>query len=54
MVVLPITEFNNIIEELEDVEDIKLYDVAKSNDTGERIPMEEVFRIIEDKHKNSL
>ena len=37
MVVLPINEFNLIIEELEELEDIRLYDKAKKNDTGEYI-----------------
>lgn len=35
--ILPINEFKNIIEELEDLEDIRLYDEAKKNDDGERI-----------------
>ena len=30
-------EFKNMIEELEDIEDVKLYDKAKKEDTGERI-----------------
>ena len=37
LVVLPIKEFENIMEELEDLEDIKLYDKTKKEDTGERI-----------------
>jgi hypothetical protein len=37
LVVLPQNEFDYLIEELEDIEDIKLYDDAKKNDTGERI-----------------
>jgi hypothetical protein len=36
-VVLPINVFKAIMEELEDLEDIKLYDEAKKDDTGERI-----------------
>ncbi len=36
-VVLPIKDFNAIMEELEELEDIKLYDKAKKEDTGERI-----------------
>jgi hypothetical protein len=35
--VISITEFNAIMEELEDIEDIKLYDEAKKEDNGERI-----------------
>lgn len=37
LVVLPIKEFDNLIEELESLEDVKLYDQAKKEDTGERI-----------------
>jgi len=37
LVVLSAQEFNTIMEELEDLEDIKLYDEAKKEDTGERI-----------------
>ena len=35
--VIPINEFKTIMEELEDLEDIKLYDEAKKEDNGERI-----------------
>jgi PHD/YefM family antitoxin component YafN of YafNO toxin-antitoxin module len=52
MVVLPIDEYNSIIDELEEIEDMRLYDEAKNNDTGERIPMHEAFKIIEAKRKN--
>lgn len=37
LVVLPVKEFDTMIEELEELEDIRLYDEAKKNDTGERI-----------------
>ncbi len=37
LVILPQKEFDNLLEELEELEDIKLYDQAKKNDTGERI-----------------
>ena len=37
LVILPVNEFNSIMEELEDIEDIRLYDEAKKEDTGERI-----------------
>ena len=37
MVILPANEFDTLMEELEDLEDIKLYDEAKKEDTGERI-----------------
>ncbi len=38
-VVIPIHEFNNLIEELEDLEDVRLYDEAKKEDDGERISL---------------
>ena len=47
LVILPQQEFDTIMEELEDVEDVRLYDEAKKNDTGERKPMNEAFKIIE-------
>ena len=50
-VILPAKEFDSLLEELEDLEDIRLYDEAMKNDTGERIPMEEAFRMIEAKRK---
>ena len=51
LVVLSVKEFDSLMEQLEDLEDIHLYDLAKKNDSGERIPMEEAFRIIEQKRK---
>ncbi len=36
-VVLPIQEFKAIMEKLEELEDTRLYDEAKKEDTGERI-----------------
>lgn len=49
LVVLSAKEFDTIIELLEDIEDIRLYDNARNNDTGERIPMEDAFKLIENK-----
>jgi PHD/YefM family antitoxin component YafN of YafNO toxin-antitoxin module len=49
LVILPQNEFDSLMEELEDLEDVRLYDEAKKNDTGERVPMEEAFKVIEDK-----
>jgi PHD/YefM family antitoxin component YafN of YafNO toxin-antitoxin module len=37
LVVLPIQEFDAMIEELEELEDIKMYDNAKKEDDGERV-----------------
>ena len=53
LVILPQKEFDSIMEELEDLEDIRVYDEAKKNDTGERIPMEEAFRMIEEQRKDN-
>ena len=36
-VVLPMKDFEAIMEELDDIEDVKLYDEAKKEDAGERI-----------------
>ena len=45
-VVLPINEFKTIMDELEELDDIRLYDEAiKSNEPS--IPIDEAFRIIE-------
>ena len=37
LVILPAEEFDNIMEELEDLEDVRLYDEAKKEDNSERI-----------------
>ncbi len=52
LVILPAKEFDIIMEELEEFEDMKLYDDAKRNDTGERIPMDEAFKLIEAQRKS--
>lgn len=52
LVILPAKEFDKLMEELEDIEDVRLYDEAKKKDTGERIPMAEAFKMIEEKRKN--
>ncbi|MBD1392412.1 hypothetical protein [Mucilaginibacter glaciei] len=45
LVVLPISEFESIMEELDDLEDVRLYDEAKKEDDGERISMEEYLNL---------
>lgn len=40
-VILSMTEFMSIINELEDIEDVKLYDDAKKTDDGQRILLSE-------------
>jgi hypothetical protein len=52
MVVLSAKEYESIMEELDMIEDVRLYDEAKKEDDGERIPMEEAFKMIEAKRKN--
>ena len=37
LVVLPQEEFEQLLEELDDLEDVRLYEEALKNDTGERI-----------------
>ncbi len=52
-VVISIEQFNSMVEELEELDDIRLYDEAKRNDDGGRIPMLEAFKIIESKRQNT-
>lgn len=49
-VVLPMKDFKAIMEELEELEDIKLYDEAKKSNEPS-IPIEEAFKMIEAKRK---
>ncbi len=50
-VVLPIKDFEAIMEELDELEDIKLYEEAqKSNEPS--IPIDEAFKIIEANRQN--
>jgi PHD/YefM family antitoxin component YafN of YafNO toxin-antitoxin module len=37
LIALPVNEFNSIMEELEDMEDVRLYDTAKKEDDGTRV-----------------
>lgn len=50
-VLLPIKKYDKLLEQLEDLEDVRLYDEAKKNDDGYRISLDEVFKIIEQKRK---
>lgn len=50
-VLLPIKQYNKLLEKLEDLEDVKLYDEAKKNDDGFRISIDDAFKIIEEKRK---
>lgn len=49
-VVLPIKEYESLLEELEEMEDIKLYDEAITLNEPS-IPLDEAFRIIESEHQ---
>ncbi len=51
LVVLPQIEFDNLLIELEELEDNKAYENAKAKDTGERIPMLDAFKMIEEDRK---
>lgn len=49
-VVLPMKEFDAIMEVLEELEDIKLYDEAKKSNEPS-IPLDDAFKMIEAKRK---
>ena len=49
-VVLPIEEYHIILDELEELEDIRLYDEAKAFDEPS-IPIDEAFKMIEAQRK---
>lgn len=49
-IVLPMNEFKSIMEDLEELEDIRLYDEAKLSNEP-LIPMDEAFKIIEANRK---
>ena len=49
-VVLPINDFKAIMDELEELEDIKLYDEAKESNEP-FVLMDEAFKMIEAKRK---
>ncbi|MBC7914588.1 MAG: hypothetical protein H7Y07_10770 [Pyrinomonadaceae bacterium] len=51
-VILPIKEYTRIIEELEELEDIKAYDEAKAADEPS-VSIDEAFLMIEAKRKNN-
>jgi len=47
-VILPIREYNKMVDDLEELEDIKLYDEAKKSNEPS-IPIDEAFKMIEAK-----
>jgi PHD/YefM family antitoxin component YafN of YafNO toxin-antitoxin module len=44
LVILPAKEFDTLMEELEELEDIRLYDEAKKEDTGDRISLSDYVK----------
>ena len=51
LVVLPIKEFDSLMLELEELDDIRLYDDVKKVEEPS-IPIEEAFKKIEENRKN--
>jgi hypothetical protein len=49
-IILPMNEYNKLIEELEDVEDVKRYDAVKAR-KEKSIPMAEAFKMIDELRK---
>ncbi len=49
-VILPLKEFEALLEELDELEDVRLYDEAMK-EGGESIPIDEAFKIIEEERK---
>ena len=43
-VILPIKEYDKLLEELEEIEDIRMYDEAKKNDDGFRINLDDYIK----------
>ncbi len=52
-VILHIQDFNFIMDELEELEDIKLYDEARKSDEPS-VKIDEAFKMIEAKRKSNL
>ena len=50
-VILPIEDYNKMIEYLEDIDDVRLYDEVKQLNEPS-IPIEEAFKLIESKRKS--
>lgn len=45
-VVLPMSIYNEMVAQLEELEDIRAYDKAKST-SGDTVPLEEAFQLVE-------
>ncbi len=50
-VLLPIDQYNSMLEQLEEVEDIKAYDAAKTSD-DEIVPFDQAIKEIEAKRND--
>jgi hypothetical protein len=53
-VLLPIKKYNKMIEQLEDLHDIKLHDEAKRDDDGTRISLEDYMKSRESKKHGKI
>ncbi len=52
-VILPLDEYNKLLEELEELDDLRAYDAAKAS--GEKpIPIEQAFAEIESKRNGQI
>ena len=51
-VVLPIKEYNKLIEEREDLDDVKEFDKVKREDDGRRITMDDYIKNRKSKSNN--
>jgi PHD/YefM family antitoxin component YafN of YafNO toxin-antitoxin module len=51
LVVLPVHEFNSIMEELEEIEDVRLYDEVKKEDDGDRMLLADYLKQRKAKHE---
>ena len=51
-VLLAIKKYNKLIEKLEDLEDVRLYDEAKREDDGYRISFEDYMKTRKSKKSN--
>lgn len=51
-VILTTEEFERLLEKLEDLEDVRLYDKAKAEDDGERISLADYLKEREARHQH--
>jgi hypothetical protein len=51
-VLLPIDDYNNMLEQLEEMDDIKAYDAAKADNDDETIPFDQAIKEIEAKRND--